>query len=630
MNSYLSYFLVMMLCIWAVKTIKYQRMRYFKFLSLSDINACVVVAVLMGFADAMPSFFKLVGLCMLSLILLFMYVDAVAFQVYSAEIEPSSVKLFLKNFDTMKGEKSAAGYLKKEKNFIFVPAVLVFFGGGAIGVSSLYITAVYLGCMILLVTKTRINVPNVALFIGMVIALIKAQERWLSTSGLPFDLSLSFSVLGGLLLTVSTVEYLRFSKSYLFQHSFMTQSSSVFSVLGLNSLGVDHSIEPTEDEVRSVIPVAYPLRQPSSMAKAFTGSNIILISLESVGRQHMAYYQREGALMPVFEALAKRAYVSRCHYCISPNTHTSIHTLLNGDYMQQERFPHIASLKANGYTTSLLTAQNFLVDTKELLKKNEYDHYFTPDFYADNQEGTVSGWGGNDYAIFEKGAEDFIRTCEDGKPFFLHVTNNQTHINYTVYDTERFGRFQGGSAKHRYLNAVEESDYLMGRLLDRLREAGLLENTLIVYTSDHGQAFGELGYRAHSTAISAEEMNVPFLIHHPSLDTTRWIQESNHFDLFPTLFDLTGIACHEKTLGSSLFSDDYKNQFVGFSSTRKGQFPSNFGMIRDGRKVMIDLVLSRFWTMDCDDKGIETLPPLEQKHTLKVMHDALSNRGLVY
>jgi len=630
MDGLLNYFLVTALCIWVVKTIKYQRMRYFKLLSLSDIHASLIIAILMGAFDLMPFSVSVLGWAAFFLIFVVMYLDAVAFQVYSAEVEPSSIKLFIQNFHTMKGETSALDYLKKEKNYIFVPALVLLALDNVLDSSSFYLAAVYISCMILLVSKSRVNPLNVILFGGVGTTLLAVQRHLLPTVEFSLGVKLSSHSWVGVLFAVVVLEALRFSRSYLFQHSFMTQSSSVFGVVGLSSSRIDHSIDPTDDEKQTTIDVSYPAKQPTPMSNAFAGSNIILVSLESVGKQHMHYYQGSGASTPVFDELAEKACVSRCHCCISPNTHTSLFTMLNGDYLQHERFPYIASLQGQGYKTSLLTAQNFLVDTKELLGKNQYDHYFTPDFYAAQEGEDQVGWGGNDYTIFEKGAEDFINTCEDGKPFFLHITNNQTHINYTVYDKGRFDRFSDGSAKHRYLNAVEESDYLVGRLLGRLRKAGLLDDTVIVYTSDHGQAFGELGYRAHSTAISAEEMNVPFLIHHPRFDSTQWIEESNHFDLFPTLFDLTGVPCPHDTLGTSIFSKDYRNDFLGFSSTRKGQCPSNFGLIRDGRKVMIDLVLNRFWKMDCEDQGIETLPPKEQKHALKVMHDALSNRGLVY
>ena len=68
----------------------------------------------------------------------------------------------------------------------------------------------------------------------------------------------------------------------------------------------------------------------------------------------------------------------------------------------------------------------------------------------------------------------------------------------------------------RYLNILKETDEHLARLFDTVRQAGLADNTLIVITGDHGQAFGY----PHNTYIQGrtiyeEDVNVPLMLWFP-------------------------------------------------------------------------------------------------------------------
>ena len=74
----------------------------------------------------------------------------------------------------------------------------------------------------------------------------------------------------------------------------------------------------------------------------------------------------------------------------------------------------------------------------------------------------------------------FIRASKDG-PFFVYLPHSMPHL--PVSASEGFaGQSQGG----RYADVVEELDWSMGRILDVLREEGLEERTLVIFTSDNG------------------------------------------------------------------------------------------------------------------------------------------------
>ncbi len=74
----------------------------------------------------------------------------------------------------------------------------------------------------------------------------------------------------------------------------------------------------------------------------------------------------------------------------------------------------------------------------------------------------------------------FIRESQD-RPFFLYVPHTAVHV--PIFPGERF---RGRSANGRFGDWVEEVDWSVGRILDTLRDEGLAEHTLVVFTSDNG------------------------------------------------------------------------------------------------------------------------------------------------
>ena len=77
-------------------------------------------------------------------------------------------------------------------------------------------------------------------------------------------------------------------------------------------------------------------------------------------------------------------------------------------------------------------------------------------------------------------AVQFIRRNKD-RPFFLYLAHNMPHIPLGVSE-----KFRGRSKRGTYGDVIEEIDWSAGQLIDTLRELGLDENTLVVFTSDNG------------------------------------------------------------------------------------------------------------------------------------------------
>ncbi|MEO6244061.1 MAG: sulfatase-like hydrolase/transferase, partial [Opitutaceae bacterium] len=96
-----------------------------------------------------------------------------------------------------------------------------------------------------------------------------------------------------------------------------------------------------------------------------------------------------------------------------------------------------------------------------------------------------------------------------------------------------------------YYGMVAEIDDWVGRILKRLDELGLAENTLVVFTSDHGEQLGEHGL--HGKFVFHEgSVRVPLLLRLPGVIPSGTVVDAptSHLDLFPTILDYLGRPGH--------------------------------------------------------------------------------------
>ncbi len=98
------------------------------------------------------------------------------------------------------------------------------------------------------------------------------------------------------------------------------------------------------------------------------------------------------------------------------------------------------------------------------------------------------------------------------------------------------------------------ADWAVGELVRLLREAGVFDETVLVVTSDHGEAFGEHGYLWHERGVYDELLHVPLLIRLPGGAGAHEITGlTQAIDLLPTAFDLFEVPYPgDETQGTSL------------------------------------------------------------------------------
>jgi arylsulfatase A-like enzyme len=110
-------------------------------------------------------------------------------------------------------------------------------------------------------------------------------------------------------------------------------------------------------------------------------------------------------------------------------------------------------------------------------------------------------------------------------------------------------------ARDCYDDCIAYLDEQLGRLLDELRGRGILDNTVVIITSDHGEAFGDHGSTGHSYTAYLDELHVPLVVLAPEAPAGRVVKNSVSLrDLPATVVDLLGIAADSPFPGHSLAS----------------------------------------------------------------------------
>ena len=300
--------------------------------------------------------------------------------------------------------------------------------------------------------------------------------------------------------------------------------------------------------------------------------NVIVVICESVCTQHLSLYGSKFKTWPRMEEEAANAIVFNRFYSHLTNTANSLAALTLSIYpplswreltVEQPGIPGTTVaqvLKVRGYRTAFISAgNNDFSNQGEFLKNRGYDVIQDA---RDIDAPAVSSWGTDDKAMVGQVLR-FI-DGEKKKPFYVFAWTQGTHHPYEpgadwesidfLGDDKAWGDM--GWELNRYLNALHEADKALGNLLDGLRKRGLADDTLVIITGDHGQAFGRPHKTYfHSGRVYQEDVNVPLIVWNPKLfkNAPRSDTIGAHLDLAPTVLDLLGCGLPASFQGRSLF-----------------------------------------------------------------------------
>lgn len=144
--------------------------------------------------------------------------------------------------------------------------------------------------------------------------------------------------------------------------------------------------------------------------------------------------------------------------------------------------------------------------------------------------------------------------------FFAWVHYLDPHLPYVAHEgAPSFAAIAGGQPipKERapYDGEVWFTDQHVGRLLTHIAAQPWANETVIIFTADHGEAFGEHGHWGHGRELWEPLVHVPMLIYAPGAPAHRIKTKRSHIDVVPTILDLMGLPIDPELKGKSLVAD---------------------------------------------------------------------------
>jgi arylsulfatase A len=204
------------------------------------------------------------------------------------------------------------------------------------------------------------------------------------------------------------------------------------------------------------------------------------------------------------------------------------------------------TLKGAGYATNCVGKWHLGVLPQYLPTRRGFDYFFGIPFSNDTlpvsileNEQVVQNSPGQDTLVqqFTSQAINRINNRASDTPFFLYLAYSAPHIPLVPS-----ARFQGSTRMGTYADVVAELDWGVGQVLQALKDNGMDENTLVVFSSDHGPWYqGSAGnLRGRKAETWDGGMRVPFVARFPGLIPSAAVSTSmaTALDVMPTFAGL--------------------------------------------------------------------------------------------
>jgi len=166
-----------------------------------------------------------------------------------------------------------------------------------------------------------------------------------------------------------------------------------------------------------------------------------------------------------------------------------------------------------------------------------------------------------------------LKNRDQTKPFMSFFFFESTHARYDFPTTDIIAKpylqdvnyFQMSRAslapkidqlKNRYTNSAHWVDIQLGRIYDSLESQGLLDNTIVIVTGDHGEEFMEKGFWGHNSSFVEEQTHTPMVMWIPKLPHQEINRVTSHLDVGTTLLQMVGAPQDTKlySLGTNMIT----------------------------------------------------------------------------
>jgi len=294
--------------------------------------------------------------------------------------------------------------------------------------------------------------------------------------------------------------------------------------------------------------------------------NIVIILVDTLRPDHLGFFGYERDLSPRMDALAAESVVFDRVYAQAPHTPRSIPSIFTSRYAS-----HIDFERPRSNYPVLRDSNETIFEQLDGL--GYYTLGVSSHYYFEPERGMAQGFDEWDNrgstSISETNtaivAPEILSNLEEHvpnlvaseSPFCLFVHYFEPHSRW-MWHPDQVDYERGPRGRQRHINNYDSEiafvDDYVGATLDLLSENGLLEDSIVVLTSDHGEGFNEHGHYFHGQTVYDEVIRVPLMIKMPEHEPRRITVPVSLLDLGPTLLELIGAPIPESFEGRPLFS----------------------------------------------------------------------------
>lgn len=311
---------------------------------------------------------------------------------------------------------------------------------------------------------------------------------------------------------------------------------------------------------------SYPLDD-----KAEKDLNVIIICLDTLRADHVGCYGYSKATTPNIDKLSKKGIIFEWAITQANATLPSHASLFTSKYMHSHKVDNPKKrlsedqttlaqvLGRNGYKTAAFICNANLLSPRYGLNKG-----FGTYFFKEEEDRALS---------FEKtmpAALEWIKQYQNNK-FFIFLHSNDIHQPYHSIYENFFDPYYKGRLDHEYLEennvlfkennlvripreikhiiahydgGIRYADSFIPKLMQKLTDWALLDKTIIILLSDHGEMLADRSKRfCHNFSLHDEEVHVPLIILHPAIKKNIRIKKQVQLiDIMPTIFDFLDIT----------------------------------------------------------------------------------------
>lgn len=319
-----------------------------------------------------------------------------------------------------------------------------------------------------------------------------------------------------------------------------------------NCSGGDAPLEDPADLRPAAPPTVAPASggsaaPPTEAAPPKPRHNVVFIFIDTLRHDHLGVYGYERPTSPNIDHWAKDAVVFEHVLSQAPNTPRSAPSFLTGRYPSRvkwvERNANYGALlpendsifeifQRGGWRTEVVSAHWYFERAQGI--KDGVDLWDNRGFTTIKESNTQTAA----HELTPRAVARLEELSKAPQPFFLMVHYFEPHSRYMTQTT---AKTFGSELVDKYDSEISYVDLHLGPVFAAIKRLGLDEKTIVVLTSDHGEAFKEHGFYFHGRTVYQEEIRVPLIVRVPGVAHRKVPDLTGLVDLLPSLTELVGL-----------------------------------------------------------------------------------------